>query len=132
MIRMFSRYLGVQLVAYAIDMGVFLALSSWLAITPIAANVVGKLAAGTFAFFMHRRLTFQVHGQGGGANQLLRYAVLLALNIPVASLLLAWLLPWLAPPALAKVGADAIRVVLTFLLSRHLVFTTPHKARPGR
>lgn len=132
MIRMFSRYVAVQIVAYGIDMGSFLALSEWMGMHPVAANVVAKALAGTFAFFAHRRVTFAVHGRGGGTTQLLKYAVLLALNIPIASGLLALLLPWVAPPAAAKFVADMICVGLTFLLSRYLVFTAPGAAGPDR
>jgi putative flippase GtrA len=129
MIAQFSRYVGVQLAAYAIDMGVFLLLSRWL--PPLAANVVAKVAAGALAFVLHRRLTFAGRAHGAAAPQLLRYGLLLLANVPIASLALWALLPWLAPPALAKFVADVACVVLTFALSRQLVFTAP-RARPPR
>jgi putative flippase GtrA len=121
MIRMFSRYLGVQVVAYGIDMGSFLLLSMLLG--PLMANVVSKILAGIFAFIAHRRVTFKVHGQGDGHTQLLKYALLIAVNIPLSSGLLAMLLPWIAPPALAKFTGDVACVGLTFVLSRYIVFT---------
>lgn len=125
MIRVFTRYLGVQVIAYGIDMGMFLLAASWLGATPVIANVIAKLAAGAFAFVMHRQLTFKAHRHGGGGGQLLRYALLLAINVPVASALLVLLLPWLEPAVLAKFVADVICVLGTFLLSRRVVFAVP-------
>jgi putative flippase GtrA len=124
-IAVFSRYVAVQIVAYGIDMGVFLLLASGLALHPLAANVVAKLLAGAFAFVVHRRLTFAVHGKGGGRAQLVKYAALLALNIPAASVVLALLLPWVQPAAAAKFLADVLCVAVTFLASRYLVFRVP-------
>jgi len=121
MIRTFSRYLGVQVVAYGIDMGGFLLLS--IVLGPLTANVLSKIAAGIFAFIAHRRITFKVHGRGDGRKQLLKYALLLGLNIPLSSGLLALLLPWIAPAALAKLAGDVACVGLTFVLSRYVVFT---------
>ena len=69
---MFSRYVGVQIVAYAIDMGIFLLLSIEWAVQPITANVIAKMAAGAFALVVHRRVTFTVHGCGGSGGQLFK------------------------------------------------------------
>ncbi len=125
--RVFGRYIGVQLVAYGIDMGGFL-LVMLLGGGPLLANVAAKLAAGGVAFLAHRRLTFAVHGQPGAGAQLLKYTMLLVLNVPLATGALAVLLPWIAPPALAKFLADVVCVGLTFLASRWLVF----RPSPGR
>lgn len=126
MIRMFGRYLGVQIVAYCIDMGGFLLLDHLTG--PLAANALSKIAAGIFAFIAHRRVTFKVHGVSDGRKQLIKYVLLLALNIPLSSGLLALLLPWLAPVALAKFVSDVGCVGVTFLLSRYLVFTHTRNA----
>lgn len=125
----FGRYVGVQLFVYALDMGVFLlALSAGAG--PIPANVAAKTTAGLTAFLAHRRMTFGVHGQPGVAGQALRYGLLLALNVPLSSGVLALLLPWIAPPMLAKFVADVLCVGLTFVLSRQLVFRPT--VRPDR
>ncbi len=119
--RTFGRYVGVQILAYGIDMGGFLAILA-LGGEPLLANVIAKLAAGGFAFLAHRRLTFAVHQSSAAGGQLLRYSLLLALNVPLATGLLALLLPWIAVPAAAKFIADVVCVGLTFLASRWLVF----------
>lgn len=121
MLRVFSRYVAVQLVAYVFDMGTFVLLGL-AGVQPVAANVASKLVAGAFAFISHRRFTFGVHRQRDGGAQLAKYAVLLAVNIPLSSALLALLLRWIPFPIPAKLLADAIGIVLTFALSRHLVF----------
>lgn len=129
MIRMFGRYLGVQVVAYSIDMGGFLLLT--FVLEPLPANVLSKIAAGIFAFIAHRRITFNVHGHSDGRTQLVKYALLLAVNIPISSGLLALLLPWLSPPTLAKFVSDVACLGLTFVLSRHLVFTRTRPVGPS-
>lgn len=126
MIRTLSRYIGVQLVAYGIDMGGFLLLDMFL--EPLPSNVLSKIAAGIFAFIAHRRITFKVHGHSDSRFQLLKYALLLALNIPVSSGLLVLLLPWITPAALAKLVSDVACVGFTFALSRYLVFTRTRSA----
>jgi putative flippase GtrA len=128
MLRQFSRYLAVQVFAYGIDMGTFVLLTQALSVGPLWANVVAKIAAGAFAFVVHRRVTFQTHGQPGTMGQLGKYALLLAANVPLSSGVLWLLLPLLHPPVLAKFVADAGCVLLTFLLSRYLVFK-PASAR---
>lgn len=124
---MFSRYAAVQLVAYAIDMGGFLLLTAAAGVTPVVANIFGKLAAGAFAFVAHRRYTFGVSGHANARSQLIRYALLLVANIPISSLLLAGLLHWIEWDVAAKFVSDVICVVLTFAASRTFVFTAPKR-----
>lgn len=117
----FARYLAVQVAAYAIDFGVFLLLLG-AGTGPIAANVAAKLGAGAFAFVLHRAFTFRVAGRSGVAGEALRYALLLALNVPLTSGLLALLLLVLPHAPAAKLLADVVGVGVTFLLTRHAVF----------
>ena len=130
MLMTFSRYLGVQVLAYAIDMGCFVLLTLATGVSPVVANIAGKLVAGAFAFLAHRRFTFGVHREGGGRAQLLKYGLLLAANIPLSSALLAWLLHWVDLPVAAKFVADVICVALTFALSKTLVFRAPKRTSP--
>lgn len=123
----FARYVAVQIVAYGIDFGMFLVLIAMLGIGPIAANVAAKIAAGAFAFVAHRAFTFRVAGRQRVAGEAMRYALLLALNVPLASGLLAALLLVIRDPPLAKVLSDVISVGVTFLLTRHAVFRAPSR-----
>jgi len=118
----FLRYSAIQLLAYGIDMGMFLGVLFTGAVGPVAANVVAKLTAGLFAFVAHRHFTFRVAEGVAARGQAIRYFVLLALNVPVASAILALLLVWIPEPVAAKFVADVICVGLTYLLSKHFIF----------
>lgn len=119
----FVRYIGIQLLAYGIDMGMFLVLLLAGSAGPVLANVVAKLAAGSFAFVAHRRFTFRVVDGIPIKGQALRYFILLALNIPVASAILALMLLLVDEPVAAKLISDVIIVGLTYLISRHFIFS---------
>jgi putative flippase GtrA len=128
----FVRYVAVQLVAYAIDLGLFVLLFHAGMAGPIAANVVAKIAAGAFAFAAHRHFTFAVTGTHRIGREALKYGVLLALNVPVASGLLALLMLVTPHPTIAKILSDVICVGLTFLLTRHAVFGQGSRPATGR
>lgn len=119
MLREATRYVGVQLLAYAVDYGLYAA-GLGLGFTPVASNVAGKIAAGVVAFVLHRHLTFRAQGDAIG-GQALRYALLLLLNLPLSSAAL-YIALFALPPYAAKVAADVACVGITFLLSRALVF----------
>lgn len=119
----FVRYAAIQLLAYGIDMGMFLVFVKSGITGPIEANIFAKFTAGTFAFVVHRSFTFRV-GEGSLIrHQATRYFLLLALNIPAASAILALLLVWITEPVAAKFIADIVCVLLTYWLSKHFVFT---------
>lgn len=128
----FARYVAVQLVAYTIDLGIFVLLFHGGVAGPIAANVVAKIAAGAFAFAAHRHYTFRVAGRHRIGREALKYGVLLAANVPVASGVLALLMLVVPSATLAKIVADVICVGLTFLLTRHAVFGQGSRAVTGR
>jgi len=118
----FLRYLVIQVLAYGIDMGSFLlALHIGLA-GPIAANVMAKLAAGGFAFAAHRHFNFSVAGPGFIKRQAMRYFLLLAANVPIASALLTVILLWIPLPAIAKLLSDVVGVAFTYILSKYFIF----------
>ena len=125
------RYVLVQLVAYGIDLGGFYALISTAVSGPLVANVGGKIAAGLFAFFAHRRFTFNVVEKSGKATEAVRYFVLLALNVPISSIILAGLLLVISAPVPAKICADVVSVGVTFLLTKYLVFGRRRRGEPG-
>ena len=140
----FLRYLLIQVLAYGIDMGLFLFILhlhlDWDG--PIMANVVSKLAAGSFAFVAHRSFTFGVKGSDYASSQALRYFLVLAVNVPVASAILELfliLLPlvvnlpmvsaflgliflWLPLPVIAKFLSDIVCVLVSYILSKHFIY----------
>lgn len=117
-----GRYLLVQLVAYAIDLGGFMLALAVLPIGPLVANLAGKVSAALFAFTMHRGYTFSGAVEGSRGRQGVLYFLLLGLNIPLSSAVLAILLPWFPIPAAAKFTADVVCFALTYLASKHFVF----------
>jgi putative flippase GtrA len=126
----FLKYLTIQVFAYAIDMGSFLGLISFLGLKPISANVISKVLAGSFAYWTHVRFTFAsatvASDESGRKSQASpwRYILLLVLNIPFNSLLLASLLPIIVLPAGAKLLSDSICILINFWVSKRFVFAS--------
>jgi putative flippase GtrA len=118
----FAKYTLIQLAAYLIDMGVFLLAVGWLPLGPLVANIVAKIAAGIFAFVLHRRFTFQISDVAPRAHAI-KYFVLLSLNIPIASGALALFLLVIPHVVISKILADIVCVILTYGLSKYFVFT---------
>lgn len=125
----FARYVAVQVVAYGLDFGTFILLMKALDSGAIAANVAAKVVAGAFAFLAHRAFTFRVAGPHRMVGEAVRYALLLALNVPLATGLLALFLVVIRDAPMAKVLADVVSVGLTFLLTRHAVFRASARLR---
>jgi putative flippase GtrA len=121
----FAKYSSIQLAAYLIDMGVFLLAVGWSPAGPLVANLFAKVAAGIFAFFLHRQFTFEMSDVAPRAHAY-KYFLLLSLNIPIASGALALFLLLLPHVVLSKVLADIACVILTYGLSKHFVFTRSH------
>ncbi len=118
----FVRYIAVQVVAYALDMGGFLLIFNLLATGPITANVFGKILAGVFAFLAHRSFTFGVENGEKAGRQATMYFALLALNVPLSSAALGLVLFAVSSPVLAKLIADVVCVFITYWLSKKYVF----------
>jgi putative flippase GtrA len=129
MLRQFGRYIAVQLAAYVLDMGSFLIFLGEFPDHPVWANVGGKLVAGTFAFFAHRKITFALSAKSAPA-EMLKYTLLLLANIPMTSAVLVLLLKFTDNVTTAKFLADVSCVGITFLLAKRLVFTRQDIAIP--
>lgn len=123
----FLRYVLIQVLAYGIDMGLFLFALHFELVGPIGANVAAKLAAGGFAFLAHRSFTFDVAGGDRIRQQVLRYFVVLALNIPIASAILAMILHWISIPVVAKFISDVVCVAISYGLSKYFIFNAGAK-----
>ncbi|MGV8941728.1 MAG: GtrA family protein [Lysobacter sp.] len=131
MLRVSFRYVSVQLFAYAMDIGVFLLLVDIAGTDALWANVAGKIGAGAFAFLAHRHFTFGAGGNRNMKSQLLRYVLLLAVNVPVSSAILGLLLQFATYAVAAKVASDAMCIGITFALSKYLVFVGPRRSDGG-
>jgi len=118
----FARYVLIQILAYAMDMGGYV-LCLLIGLTgPVVTNMLAKTSAGLFAFFAHRHLTFVSGARTDRTHQAVRYFILLGLNVPFASAALALLLVWVSAPVIAKLLSDVLSVGLTFWLSKNFVF----------
>lgn len=118
----FFRYVAIQLLAYVLDIGTFLLIVIMGFLDPIAANVIGKVAAGTFAFMAHRNFTFHSYQAENGNRQAVRYFVILALNVPFSSGVLSLFLTWIEELAVAKVFSDGVCVLISYFISKKYIF----------
>ncbi|MBV6750881.1 GtrA family protein [Pseudomonas chlororaphis] len=117
----FLRYITIQILAYALDMGSFVLLTSTFKNNWVIMNIAGKMIAGIFAFFLHRHFTFE-STQGSKKTQALRYFSLLAINIPFSSALFTIGLHFLDTPTAVKFISDVLCVILTYWISKLFVF----------
>jgi len=120
----FFRYIIIQLLAYVIDMGSFLILLHGMFLHPIAANIIGKLAASIFAFTAHRNITFKSNHKKDKKTQALRYLMLCMLNIPLSSTVLFVLLKCVPYTVLAKFMADVSCVFFNYWMNKTVVFVS--------
>lgn len=118
----FFRYVAVQLIAYGIDLLTFLLAFEFTFFGVLASNVFGKINAGLFAYFSHRKFTFGLEGRLFDGKQAVKYFVLLGLNIPLSTLILWLVLLFIESPVVSKLIADVISVFLTFWISKKWVF----------
>ena len=123
----FVRYIAIQLLAYGIDMGVFL-VSVYLGyLGPIISNTLGKITAGIFAFLAHRKYTFCLDREKYNKKQMYRYFFLLGINVPISAMVLSLILLVINNPVVAKFLSDVLVVLFTYWLSKTWVFTTDDK-----
>ena len=54
----FIRYGVVQVFAFALDTGIFIALINFTSINPGLSNLLGKIVAGVFGFYFQRNFVF--------------------------------------------------------------------------
>jgi putative flippase GtrA len=118
----FLRYSIVQILAYAIDMGIFILLINTPLIDPIGVNILSKISAGIFAFIVQRKFTFKVAAKELVKMQAIRYFIVLIFNIPIASVILILMLYLIADPVLAKFLSDIVCVNLSYMLGKYFIF----------
>lgn len=116
------RYILVQVAGYGLDMGAFIVMVRLFRFDPVLANLIAKIIAAIFAFYAHRSFTFGLGSISGKLGQATRYFSLVAINIPIASILLAGLLQIIPFAELAKFLADLICAALNYWLTSRFVF----------
>jgi len=123
----FVRYIGIQILAYGIDMSVFLASIYLGSLGPIISNTLGKIAAGIFAFLAHRKFTFRLDRKKYNSIQVYRYFLMLGLNVPISAVVLSVVLLVNNNPVVAKFLSDVLIVLFTFWLSKSWVFSASNE-----
>ncbi len=118
--RQISTFFGVGVVSLAADYGVFLLLTEFLGVEPVAGALVGYMVGGLVNYLLNRTHTFaseRNHVQAG-----LRFAGVMAVGFS-----LTWLFMWLftaqfgAPNILARLATTGIVFVWNF--SAHKFWT---------
>lgn len=118
----FARYLLVGGLAYGADIGIFLLLFNFFGIDLLLANLMSKVLAGIFSFVAHRAFTFAVIEDKGRAQQAMRYFTLLALNIPLSTLILSAMLRITSVEVVAKILSDVLLVLMSYAQSKFIAF----------
>jgi putative flippase GtrA len=118
----FFKYIFVQIAAYILDIGIFLIILNFDAFGPVGANIFSKICAGCFAFFVQRRFTFNIEKPDLVSKQAIRYFLVLLINIPIASIILAFIYFWLPFSTFAKIISDVICVGFSYLLSKKFIY----------
>jgi putative flippase GtrA len=117
------RYLVVGLLAWAVDLAVFLALIDILGVP--ASQLAARLTGAAVAFFGHKLLVFREPGMRAAtlASQGARYAALWVLAYAVSTLALIGLIEHAAMAAVpAKVLVEAGIVVMNYVIMKTLIF----------
>lgn len=122
MIRQFMKYNLIQLAAYALDYGAFIALLYVADLNPVKANIGGKIAAGAFAFTLHKYWTFGARSHSRIAKEIITYVALLLLNMLLSNLLLYAFMSLGLRAEFAKIPADMICMVVNFFLTKYVTF----------
>ena len=55
-----TKYIPIQLLAYPVGKFFYIGLKNFFSMNPIISNIVGKITAVIFAFYLHRIFTFNV------------------------------------------------------------------------
>ncbi len=119
----------VQVLAFALELCVF-AIALYTTETMIvASNLLGKAAAGGFAFVAHRMFTFRGEKKWSFTTQAGLYFVSLLANAGVSTCMLFVLVFFGFGPFSAKIVADVSLIVLTYTLTRQLIFSRKQPAQ---
>lgn len=116
-----ARYGAVQIVGYLVDFLLFVLLFRVFGAPVLGANVVAKACAATVTFFGQKFITFEKAGTGRAVSEAALYFALVAVNGLLASGLLLLLRAALWTEA-AKIVADGIIFVLSYVVTKHIVF----------
>ena len=123
-LKSLSWYIFGQAIGYGLDVGFFCALVSVFNLDLlVAANVLGKVCAATFAFFFHAHFSFPGEKNNSRANSAITYVVMLIVNMVLTTFLLSlFVTVFSAYVIAAKFVSDLIGMLVTFCCMRTYVF----------
>lgn len=120
---MLIPYILVQILAYVVDMSAFLIYSDLINIGTIYANILSKISAGVFAFFIQRKFTFNVNTNKKIGKQASLYSFFLFINIPIASGMLFITIPLFSEGIVSKFFADILCLGISYLVCKFFIFS---------
>lgn len=124
MIKQFFKYTLIQVLAYAAELSVFVSLVKFVALhNIILANICAKLTAGLIALTLHKYITFKSADSKRVGYEIVTYFSVLAMNMLLSSFILVAMLYFIKHLVVAKVMTDVLTLGLSFLLTKHVVFT---------
>lgn len=115
------RYLVVAVLAYLIDMGGFCLLIK-IGADPVAANLMVKVVAAIFGFFMHRRFTYRIGGRVDIGSHAKKYFSLALAYTPASSIVLFLVMLVLPHPVYAKAISDVLLFAATYWITTKFTF----------
>ena len=122
--QQFGRYMVSGGIVYACDLGVFTLLNYIAPVHYIYWTVAGRVAGALVGFALHNFYTFKGEKQHASHVRALRYILLFTSNAALSVLLLRLATEYLTVPILAaRIVVDVIIIILTFVISRQLVFS---------
>jgi putative flippase GtrA len=122
----------VQILAFALELAVFAIVLYFTETMIVTSNLLGKIAAGGFAFVAHRIFTFRGEKKWSVSAQAGLYALSLLANAGISSCALVALVFFGLGPFTAKIVADVGLIALTFTLTRQFIFSRKQSVGASR
>jgi len=117
----FLRYLAVGLFSFGLDYGLYWSCIALMHIGYLVAHVTSFVVMYWLNFLMHRHFSFRVSGHP--ARHLVRYTLLLAVNVTLTTALLAFLTGIAGiSPFVSKIAVMAALVAWNFIVYRKIVY----------
>jgi len=119
-----AKYAAVQVAGYGLDILVFSLSLRYLSSRPSVAYIIAKIIASIFAYLSHSNFTFRPHKPRNRINlsQAMSYFLLVAINVPLASVVLYALLLIVSSPYIAKILTDGVFFLVNYWVTRSFVF----------
>ncbi len=124
----FIRYGVVQAFAFALDIGIFIALINFTSINPILSNLLGKIVAGVFGFYFQRNFVFLNSRSNLVTFQAIKFVSILFINNLLQLVMMATLINFISSEVLAKILADTASILISFCAGKYYIFSNK-KAR---